>query len=69
VQLRRAHEAPAPEKEAEAIDPVCHMTVVVATAKHVAEHGGQSYYFCNPRCREKFLAQPARYLMTVAEPA
>jgi xanthine dehydrogenase accessory factor len=69
VKLRRAHEAPAPEKEAEAVDPVCHMTVVVATARHVAEHGGQSYYFCNPRCREKFLAQPARYLMTVAEPA
>ena len=43
------------------IDPVCGMTVkVTATALH-AEHGGKPYYFCNPRCREKFLADPDRY--------
>jgi xanthine dehydrogenase accessory factor len=70
VKLRGAATAPVQkEAEKEAIDPVCHMTVVVATAKHVAEHAGVTYHFCNPRCREKFLAQPARYLMAVAEPA
>ncbi len=26
------------------------------------QHGGATYYFCNPRCREKFAADPAKYL-------
>jgi Cu+-exporting ATPase len=43
-------------------DPVCGMLVDPATAKHKAEHEGRTYYFCNPRCREKFVAEPARYL-------
>ncbi|MCC6946384.1 MAG: heavy metal translocating P-type ATPase [Bradyrhizobiaceae bacterium] len=45
-----------------ATDPVCGMQVDPHTAKHRAEHEGRTYYFCNPRCREKFLADPARYL-------
>jgi len=45
-----------------AIDPVCEMTVKVATARHTLEHGGRTYYFCNPRCKEKFAAEPAKYL-------
>src|SRR6185295_9865311 len=47
---------------AAAVDPVCGMTVTVATAKHVAEHEGRSYYFCCAGCRAKFLADPARFL-------
>ncbi len=43
-------------------DPVCGMQVDAATAKHQAEHAGQTYYFCSSRCREKFIAEPARYL-------
>ncbi len=43
-------------------DPVCNMVVDPATAKHSAEHHGHTYYFCNPRCREKFIANPAAYL-------
>jgi Cu+-exporting ATPase len=31
-----------------------------------AEHGGTTYWFCNPGCREKFRADPGRY---VAAPA
>ena len=27
-----------------------------------AEHGGQTFWFCNPGCRRKFVANPARYL-------
>jgi xanthine dehydrogenase accessory factor len=42
-------------------DPVCGMTVVVDTARHRAEHGGRTYYFCCGGCREKFLAAPDRY--------
>ncbi len=54
-----AHRAAMP---ASAKDPVCGMSVDPATAKHSAEHAGQTWYFCNPRCRERFLAEPARYL-------
>ncbi len=56
-----------PEAAAKAIDPVCGMTVDVATAKHTAEHDGKPYYFCCARCREKFVAEPARYLAPKAE--
>jgi Cu+-exporting ATPase len=45
-----------------ATDPVCGMKVDPHTAKHRAEHGGRTYYFCSARCREKFVADPARYL-------
>jgi xanthine dehydrogenase accessory factor len=46
----------------QAIDPVCGMTVVVAGARHTAEHQGRPYYFCCAGCREKFLAEVERYL-------
>jgi len=44
-------------------DPVCGMKVNPASAKGgVFLHAGEAYYFCNPRCREKFSANPAQYL-------
>ncbi|MFK2904466.1 heavy metal translocating P-type ATPase [Dyella ginsengisoli] len=43
-------------------DPVCGMRVDPHTAKHRAEHGGHTYYFCAARCREKFVADPAAWL-------
>ncbi|MCE3247485.1 MAG: copper-translocating P-type ATPase [Geminicoccaceae bacterium] len=43
-------------------DLVCGMWVDPHTAKHRAEHNGQPYYFCSAGCREKFLADPTRYL-------
>jgi Cu+-exporting ATPase len=45
------------------------MWVDPATAKHKTEHGGDTYYFCNPRCREKFIADPQRYLAPEAAAA
>ncbi len=64
VQLRRAAAAkPAPaEVSPTATDPVCGMTVEIQAARHRATHQGHDYYFCNPRCREKFLADPLRFL-------
>jgi Cu+-exporting ATPase len=45
------------------IDPVCGMTV---DSEHApggsAVHNGKSYYFCSPSCRQKFQADPERYL-------
>ena len=46
----------------EAIDPICGMTVTIAGARHTAEHGGRTWYFCCGGCRERFLASPDRYL-------
>jgi P-type Cu+ transporter len=44
-----------------AIDPVCGMTVDIATAKHTHVHRGKTWYFCNPDCRDKFVTNPGRY--------
>jgi len=43
-------------------DPVCGMSVDPARTPHRAEHDGQSYFFCGTRCRERFIAEPARYV-------
>jgi P-type Cu+ transporter len=43
-------------------DPVCGMSVDPAIAMHHCNHDGHIYYFCASRCREKFEADPSRYL-------
>jgi Cu+-exporting ATPase len=43
-------------------DPVCGMTVDPAAARASAVHQGRTYYFCCPSCRQKFEADPQRYL-------
>ena len=43
------------DQAAEAIDPICGMTVNVARARHTAEVGGVAYYFCCAGCKTKFL--------------
>jgi Cu+-exporting ATPase len=44
-------------------DLVCGMDVVPGEgAGGSAEHGAGTYWFCNPGCREKFIANPSRYL-------
>jgi xanthine dehydrogenase accessory factor len=40
--------------QAEAIDPVCGMTVQVAGARHRLEREGQAYYFCCAGCLSSF---------------
>ena len=50
-------------------DPVCGMTVEPHTARHRHTHQGHPYYFCSARCREKFIADPARYLEPDTKPA
>jgi xanthine dehydrogenase accessory factor len=58
-----ADEAAAQTAEAaEALDPVCGMTVGIAGARHTAEHAGATYYFCGAGCRERFRAAPERFL-------
>jgi len=43
-------------------DPVCGMAVDPALSLHHTEYQGHLYHFCGNRCRERFLAEPARYL-------
>jgi Cu+-exporting ATPase len=61
--------SPEPGPHSKAIDPVCGMSVDPSAARGGShEHNGTTYYFCNPRCRDKFRAEPAKYL-TAAEPS
>jgi xanthine dehydrogenase accessory factor len=53
---------PATEPAHIAIDPVCQMEVVVATAKWITEHDDETYYFCAPGCRAAFEKDPGKYL-------
>jgi xanthine dehydrogenase accessory factor len=69
VQRRRRAEAGRADAElaaapaaAQAIDPICGMTVEVASARHVAEHEGRTYHFCGAGCRQRFLAAPAVWI-------
>ncbi len=53
-----------------ATDPVCGMKVDPATSQHRLEFGGITYDFCCGGCRDKFAADPAKYLAPkAAEPA
>ncbi|MBZ4397821.1 heavy metal translocating P-type ATPase [Myxococcus sp. AS-1-15] len=54
---------PPPSEGAHAIDPVCGMKVDPSAPKGGSlEHEGRTFHFCNPKCRERFAADPARYL-------
>ena len=48
--------------EGAVVDPVCGMTVDPATTAHHATHQGTEYHFCSARCRERFIADPQKYL-------
>ncbi|MBZ5739426.1 XdhC family protein [Nocardioides mangrovi] len=47
---------------AEALDPVCGMTVPADAAHHPHEHDGATYHFCCVGCRDAFAADPTRFL-------
>lgn len=47
---------------AEAVDPVCGMTVRADASGRPFEHDGTTYYFCCPGCRYAFANDPAAFL-------
>ncbi len=47
---------------AKVMDPVCGMMVDPLSAAGKFEHAGATYYFCNPRCEERFRRDPDGYL-------
>jgi YHS domain-containing protein len=53
------------ERPAKLIDPVCGMTVDVATAEEAGlllEHGGRTWAFCRAGCRRAFVEEPDVYI-------
>jgi xanthine dehydrogenase accessory factor len=50
---------PAQLQRAEAIDPICGMTVDVATARYTSVRDGETYYFCCAGCKATFDKQAA----------
>jgi YHS domain-containing protein len=45
-----------------AVDPVCGMKIKKADAKTKYEYNGKTYYFCMEGCKEKFVADPEKYV-------
>jgi Cu+-exporting ATPase len=53
-----------------ATDPVCGMSVDPHAAKHRFAYKGRDYFFCSGRCRQRFAAEPDKFLQPkAAEPA
>jgi YHS domain-containing protein len=52
------HKAPAQT----AIDPICGMTVDIATADYTTSHDGQRYFFCGAGCLKAFMLNPAAFI-------
>lgn len=55
-----------PQATAQAIDPVCAMTVRADASSRPFDHEGTTYYFCCPGCRTAFEKDPAAFLSTEA---
>jgi len=43
-------------------DPVCGMMVDPQKATGKVEHSGKTYFFCSPRCKERFEKEPEKFL-------
>jgi xanthine dehydrogenase accessory factor len=56
---------PADLETHEAIDPVCGMTVDVATAVYRSTFEDTTYYFCSAGCLSRFEEDPARFVASV----
>ena len=75
VQLRASgafSDVPAPRAElrselqlAEAVDPVCGMTVMPGASGLPFEHDRRTYYFCCAGCRRTFEEDPDSYIKAV----
>ncbi len=58
----RSDAAPASAEAAEAVDPVCGMTVPADHTSRPFEHDGVTYYFCSAGCRSTFERDPGAHL-------
>ena len=51
------------QSEEEALDPVCGMTVDIATSSLITTHEGHTYHFCSAGCKHRFEQHPETYLV------
>ena len=51
----------------EAIDPVCGMTVEIASANYIASYQGRMFYFCSAGCQHEFQKEPEKFLQVEHE--
>jgi len=54
------HEVHSVNHKLEKTDPVCGMKV--SSPKVTALHKGHEYWFCNPKCKDKFVSNPSQYI-------
>lgn len=47
---------------AKAIDPVCGMQVDTENPAATSQYEGRTYYFCNVGCKQRFDADPKKWL-------
>jgi P-type Cu+ transporter len=66
VTLERNPAPPMTAVTGSVTDPVCGMSVDRATSPYRAELGGRTFYFCSASCRDKFRADPAKYVKSEA---
>lgn len=52
----------------EARDPVCGMTVEIATARFTSQYEGITYYFCAAGCKRSFDREPQKYVQAESSP-
>jgi xanthine dehydrogenase accessory factor len=62
VSTPGAPKAAGSRQPAQAIDPVCGMTVAADASGRPLEHEGVAYYFCSSGCRRAFEQEPAAYV-------
>jgi len=53
------------EEKNQAKDPICGMTVIMSTAKHVSEFDGKPFYFCCAGCKQTFDTHPDKYALAI----
>ena len=54
--------SPSPDAETTTRDPVCGMSVDIATAQHRLTYDHTDYAFCSAHCLDRFQADPDKYL-------
>src|SRR6516225_5910718 len=61
AKTTRPNRRKAADRPAEAVDPVCGMTVATASSRPL-RHDGADYYFCCAGCRQAFEQDPDAYI-------
>jgi xanthine dehydrogenase accessory factor len=67
IQSRSQTTEPRRTEPTLATDPVCGMSVEIASVRHRSELSDRSFYFCGAECKRTFDQDPARYVVGAAK--